>query len=73
MNSGKLQDTINDFNFHVIHSADAPSESTLTRVNLLKERVEGAGGSFKVTYESFSTCKIKGATWDAVFIDEASV
>lgn len=63
----KLQDEINDFNFHIVHVGDSPSERAVKWVSNLKSR-EGSG-KFKVTYER-STGKIQGISFDGVIIDE---
>lgn len=65
MVSVKLQDT--DFNFHIDHVGDSPSERAVTWVRNLKAR-EGSG-RFNVTYEKL-TGKIQGKTWDEVYVDE---
>lgn len=65
MDSVKLQDT--DFNFHIVHVGNSPSERAVKWVNILKAR-EGSG-KFKVTYERASG-KIQGISFDGVIIDE---
>lgn len=67
MSLGKLQDTINDFNFHIVHVGETRPE--VKWVNLLKAR--DGSGKFKVTYERL-TGKIQGISFDGVIFDEVS-
>lgn len=66
MNSVKSQDT-NDFNFHIVHVGNSPSERAVKWLNLLKAR--DGSGKFKVTYERL-TGKIQGISFDGVIFDD---
>lgn len=68
MNSVKLQ----DINLLIVHGKDGVSDRQNTIVNILKGRVHGAGGKLNIKYEPFNSGKIKGSTWDMVFVDEVS-